>query len=203
MQLFGQWPVSWAFSVAFFAALHISYFSKVRAGGFWGALTRTSLSVKKLRQASLASAVVVVGKLALPVALISYRHFADSSLEVAGFECQAALYRVGGAVEIALWTIAIAWSCAFTYKIHSRFRLHFHHYFAGAVLVLLSAAGTSASCACADCLAVAREYAFFTAAISGIGLGLFVEGAARWSCAPMWHGEWGQSERTFPDDTRQ
>lgn len=52
-----------------------------------------------------------------------------------------------------------------------RYYLHFHHWFAGIVLLPF-------------CVS---NYTNWSMVVVGISLSQFVEGAARWSCAPLWH----------------
>ena len=65
-----------------------------------------------------------------------------------------------------------------TPKARGRWYLHFHHYVAGLLLTPL----------CPSALGKVHSLALL-----GLAFSQFVEGAARWSCAPLWH-RWDDDE---------
>lgn len=68
----------------------------------------------------------------------------------------------------AVLTASFTWcTCA----VRQRFYLHLHHWMVGAVLMPVCH----------------TEYPVLSLALLGICAAQFVEGASKWSCAPLWH----------------
>lgn len=100
----------------------------------------------------------VVKMLLLGAALIAHAEWAAAS----GYRAAAG---------VALLTTAAAALAAITFAVRVTHYLHLHHWAAGLLFVPVAAS----------------SFDVVTLVLSGFSLAQFAEGAARWSCAPLWH----------------
>ena len=82
------------------------------------------------------------------------------------------LQQHGGAAGGLVATLSVIGFLSFvTWALRRRYYLHLHHWFCGLVLSPLAVC----------------DPPWWSGVLLGVALGQFVEGASRWSCAPIWH----------------